>query len=132
MAPQPEDTMRSAKAFACALLIIGLAGAGVAERHMRLTKSKPEADQVVSTSPSVIQAWFSEAPELAVSRLAVEGPEGAVELGDLRAGEENSLVSDVAAVLGPGSYTVRWRTAGDDGHVVRGDFSFTVGATGSD
>ena len=26
----------------------------------------------------------------------------------------------------PGSYTVNWRTAGDDGHVVRGTFEFTV------
>jgi methionine-rich copper-binding protein CopC len=119
------------KTAACAALIIGLAGAGVAERHMRMTKSKPEADTVVPTSPAVIQAWFNQAPELALSRLAVEGPDGSVELGDVRAGEEFSLISDVPASLRPGSYTVRWRTAGDDGHVVRGDFSFTVGATGS-
>ena len=116
---------------ACALLITGLAGAGVAERHMRMTKSKPEADSVVPTSPAVIQAWFNEAPELAVSRIAVEGPEGSIDLGDLRAGEEFSLVTEVPVGLGPGSYTVNWRAAGDDGHVVRGEFSFTVGSTGS-
>jgi methionine-rich copper-binding protein CopC len=119
------------KTAACALLIIGLAGAGVAERHMRMTKSKPEADTAVPTAPSAIQAWFSQEPELAVSRMAVEGPDGSVELGDLRAGEEFSLVSDVPASLRPGNYTVSWRTAGDDGHVVRGEFAFTVGSTGS-
>ena len=119
------------KAAACVLLVIGLVGAGVADRHMRMTKSEPEADTVVPTAPSAIQAWFSQEPELAVSRLAMEGPDGRVELGDVRAGEEFSLVSDVPTSLGPGNYTVSWRTAGDDGHVVRGEFAFTVGATGS-
>ena len=27
----------------------------------------------------------------------------------------------------PGTYTVTWKTAGTDGHVIRGSFGFTVG-----
>ena len=123
-----RDFVRTA---ACALLIVGLAAGGVAERHMKLNKSQPEADTVIPESPSVIQAWFSQAPELSLSRIALEGPDGEVDLAAVRAGEEFSLLSEVPAGLRPGSYTVNWRTAGDDGHVVRGSFSFLVGSTGS-
>ena len=40
---------------------------------------------------------------------------------------EKSIVADVPA-LESGTYTVSWRAAGDDGHVQRGEFSFTVRA----
>ena len=38
-----------------------------------------------------------------------------------------SIAADPAQPLGPGKYLVVWRTAGDDGHAVRGRYAFTVG-----
>jgi methionine-rich copper-binding protein CopC len=37
-----------------------------------------------------------------------------------------SVIADLQQSLPPGRYQVAWRTAGDDGHAVRGKFSFTV------
>ena len=61
--------------------------------------------------------------------LTLEGPEGEVALGETMVAGEKSLVATVTTTLAPGRYTVSWRSAGDDGHVRRGDFAFTVRTT---
>lgn len=94
--------------------------------HLAATKTMPDADAVVAESPQQIQVWFTQNPDPAVSQLALEGPAGEVELGDTTVADEKSLMAMVPRALAPGSYTVSWRTAGDDGHVRRGDFAFTV------
>jgi methionine-rich copper-binding protein CopC len=113
------------RVLAVGLVVVTVATSGAA-RHMRLTKSVPTADTTVTESPSVVQAWYSQQPEMAVSRLSLRGDGGAVDLGEARSGNDNSIVARVPRPLAPGSYTVSWRTAGDDGHVVRGTFEFTV------
>ena len=95
--------------------------------HLAATKTTPEADEVLTSSPHHVQVWFTQDPDPAVSQLTLEGPAGDVELGDTEVAAEKSLMAMVPGELAPGSYTVSWRTAGDDGHVLRGDFSFTVG-----
>lgn len=107
-------------------LMAGTVAATAADRHMRLTKSHPAADTMVTESPSIVQAWYSQQPELAVSRLSLRGEGGAVELAEIRSGGDSSLVASVRQTLAPGRYTVSWRTAADDGHVLRGTFEFTV------
>ena len=94
--------------------------------HFAAIKTMPDADTVVVESPHQIQVWFTQEPDPAVSQLVLEGQAGDVELGDTTVVGEKSLVAVVPRPLAPGSYTVRWRTAGDDGHVRRGDFAFTV------
>ncbi len=56
------------------------------------------------------------------------GPGGAVTLGAARAGTEQSLVVPVESTLAPGAYRIAWKTAGDDGHVVKGNIAFSVKA----
>ena len=34
--------------------------------------------------------------------------------------------ADFKGKLAPGEYTVSWQTAGDDSHISKGDFSFSV------
>lgn len=94
--------------------------------HLAATKTMPDADAVVTESPQQVQVWFTQDPDPAVSQLALEGPAGEVELGDTTVADEKSLMAMVPQTLAPGDYTVSWRTAGDDGHVRRGDFLFTV------
>ncbi len=107
-------------------LLAGTVAATAADRHMRLTKSHPAPDTTVAESPAIVRAWYSQQPELAVSRLSLRGDGGAVELEETRSGGDSSLVASVRQTLAPGRYTVSWRTAGDDGHVLRGTFEFTV------
>ena len=97
--------------------------------QLAATKTMPDADAVVAESPEQIQVWFTQDPDPAVSQLVLAGPAGEVELGDTTVADEKSLMAMVPRALAPGSYTVSWRTAGDDGHVRRGDFAFTVRET---
>ena len=105
---------------------VTLAAASTLSAHMAYAKSLPEQDAMVTESPSELRVWFTQAPEPAVSRLTLEGPSGEIEIGETTVAAEKSLVAAVPAPLVPGRYTVTWRSAGDDGHVQRGEFTFTV------
>ncbi len=109
-----------------ATLIIALAAAGAVSAHMAYSKSVPAQDATLNASPEHLQVWFTQDPEPALSQLSLEGPNGEVTLGKTTVGDEKSLVAEVPATLAAGSYTVKWRSAGDDGHVLRGDFAFSI------
>ena len=113
------------RVLGCSSVLVMLAVA-TAMAHLAATKTMPDADAVVAEPPSQIQVWFTQDPDPAVSQLVLEGPAGEVELGDTTVADEKSLMAMVPSALAAGSYTVSWRTAGDDGHVRRGDFAFTV------
>ena len=53
-----------------------------------------------------------------------------VDLGDVKADADDAKVFSAAIQddLAAGQYTVIWRTMAADGHVIRGDFGFTVTA----
>lgn len=115
---------RTAMAAAVAALAFGTAAAPL---HNRLKKSTPKADQVLMEAPAAIRLWFEEKPELAFSRIALVGPAGAKPLGKVRSTDDPlSVAADLKASLPAGAYTVEWRTAGKDGHVIKGSFQFTL------
>ncbi len=96
--------------------------------HFSLSKSAPAADTAVP-SPEEIRLWFTQEPqENSMSIRLVDGSDSLVEIGEPTQDEEDGRVFAVAVptTLTSGSYTVAWRAIGQDGHVVRGDFSFTV------
>lgn len=94
--------------------------------HLAPTQTMPDTDAVITESPNHIQVWFTQDPDPAVSQLSLDGPAGTVELGKTTIAYEKSLMATVPESLSPGSYVAHWRSAGDDGHVRRGDFAFTV------
>lgn len=110
----------------CLLLLV--ASAAVATAHLRVQRTLPEAEAVLAESPRQIQVWFNQAPDPAISRLTLDGAAGAVALGETAVQGDKSLLATLPSELEAGAYTVRWRTAGDDGHTQRGDFAFTVRA----
>ena len=109
-------------------LVLVVVSIVVVAAHMAVQKTMPEADAVLSESPHHIQIWFTQSPDPAISRLTLEGANGAIGLGDTKVQDDKSLMAMLPSKLDAGSYTVRWRTAGDDGHTQRGDFGFTVRA----
>lgn len=117
---------RSIQALAVTLAL-AVAAVGTLSAHMAYSKSMPEKDATLSESPAQLQVWFTQEPEPAVSQISLEGPSGEIELGKTAVAAEKSLVAAVPTALAPGSYTVKWRSAGDDGHVQRGEFTFTIG-----
>lgn len=96
--------------------------------HTALRSATPGAGDHLSAAPRELRLTFTEAVELALARLALTGPDGAVELGPLALHPDSATVL-VGAIRGPlvaGTYTVNWQIAGADGHPVRGEYSFVV------
>ena len=118
--------LRKTRTIGVGVFVVMLA-VSVVSAHMALKKSMPEEGGVLSTPPDEIQLWFTQEPDPVVSSVSLGGPSGDVEIGETRVTAEKSVVVAVPA-LGPGTYVVSWRTAGDDGHVQRGEFSFAVQA----
>lgn len=97
--------------------------------HMKLAKSLPAAGAVVAGKPAKVQIWFTQAPDRAVSRLTVTGASGEVKLGALTVEADKSMSAAVEGATPDGTYTVAWQAAGDDGHVQKGDYTFSVRQT---
>lgn len=116
------------RAFGWSLVLVFVAVA-TAMAHLAVTKTMPEADAVLTKSPEQLQVWFTQDPDPAVSKLMLQGSDGEVALGETVVADQKSLEAAVPTDLSPGSYIVGWRSAGDDGHVRRGDFVFTLRGT---
>ncbi|MFL5608918.1 MAG: copper resistance CopC/CopD family protein [Gemmatimonadaceae bacterium] len=97
--------------------------------HAHLERSEPAADARLSVSPTAIRLWFSEAPELALSTVALLDSVGSpVTLGPVERGADGprSVRVSVRGALAAGLYRVRWRVAAADGHPSSGAFVFRV------
>jgi methionine-rich copper-binding protein CopC len=107
--------------------------AGASARHLRLVKSEPTDSAVVATPPKELKLWFSEVPALSVTRVSLTRGRDTVALGRLtRAAAAGSpIVAGMTGAVPAGSYTVGWRTMGNDGHVISGSFGFKVAAPGT-
>lgn len=97
--------------------------------HARLIKSQPSANEVLATPPDAIRLWFSEEPEIALTVVTLRDASGGiVGLGPVSRGPATPLAVGlvIPVSLRPGTYTVEWRTAAEDGHPTNGSFEFTV------
>lgn len=105
--------------------------------HGELKSSAPAAGSHLSVAPTELRLTFTEATELAVTRIELFGPDSqAVVLGPVTHADGDARRVVVAAIRGAlreGTYTVAWQIAGADGHPVRGRFTFMVmpGASGA-
>lgn len=98
--------------------------------HFALSRSVPEADAEVAP-PAEVRLWFTEVPqESSMSVRLIDAAGEPVETGALGHDPEDGRIFflPVEGTLPAGAYTVSWRAIGQDGHVVRGDFGFTVTA----
>jgi methionine-rich copper-binding protein CopC len=109
------------------LVLMALGARPAAVPHLELLRSAPAANETVKAGQPRIQLWFNQAPAAGVSRvtLAKHGRDIPVSKTTIDAGDK-SMYADPAAPLAPGSYTIRWRGAGDDGHVQSGVIAFVV------
>lgn len=113
------------------LVVISLALAAPATAsafHNHLTKSLPAADATVAGSPKEVRLWFAEKVTPSFSSISLLAADSSkVEMAKAHATDDPlSIAAEVSKPLAAGTYTVVWRTAGDDGHAVRGKFAFTV------
>lgn len=111
------------------VLLAGVMCSATVLAHMALSKSLPAANAVVAAKPAKVQLWFSQTPDLAVSKLTLTGPSGVVKLAALAGAADKSMAAAVEGDTPDGAYTVTWQAAGDDGHVQKGEFTFSVRRT---
>lgn len=103
-------------------------------RHLRLLRSEPSADTTLTAAPRELRLWFSQRPEIALTsaRLARGNHQSSVGKAALRDTDREGVlvVMPIQDALTNGRYKVSWRAMASDGHVVTGEFNFTVAAVG--
>ena len=108
-------------------LIALLATPSVARAHAHLVRSEPSRGARLMTAPTTLRLWFSEAPQLAVTRIFLIGPaRDTIAVGQPEPLAGDGLSVAVVGQLVAGSYTIEYRTAAADGHPVRGSYTFTL------
>ena len=103
----------------------------VAPFHTELKSSSPAKDEVLRTAPREIRLTYTARPELALSDIKVASTAGAaVEMGKVARGKDSlTIVAPVLGAMPDGAYIITWRTAGKDGHVIRGRIPFSISAS---
>jgi methionine-rich copper-binding protein CopC len=126
------------KYFALAVLALGLLAsaplyADAVLFHFALSSATPAADATVD-EVHAIQLTFTQVPQEEGRLIRVADPKGQqVELGDLHMDAEMVMSAHIEGDhLSNGTYTVNWRGAGDDGHFVTGEYTFTLQAATAD
>lgn len=123
---------RRGRAALGALGLVCLMGAAPADpvvRHIVLEASIPEDEAHVEGAVSEVRLFFSDAPLLrGASIRIVNASRQLVRSRPPRADEDDpkQLSVQVPEPLAPGTYVVQWRCIADDGHVMRGAFTFEV------
>jgi len=103
----------------------GLILSGPAFGHAKLRATVPSADAQLQTAPKMLSLSFNEDVHLAVLTLTGGGKD--IPLTVDRAAPASSRVNVPLPPLPAGKYQVQWSAiSGDDGHVTKGTFSFTV------
>jgi len=111
----------------CALAIAGLFLATQwAAAHAILVEATPAANSTVHGPHQAVKLRFNSRIDGSRSKLTLVRPDGTTE--PLKIGEQPSpdtLTSD-ASGLKPGANRIRWQVLATDGHITRGEISFTV------
>ncbi len=113
---------------AIGLILAAFVSAPALALHNHLEKSTPAADELVAQSPKEIRLWFAEKVDPKFSSITLMRADSSkVEIGKTHGTDDpKSIAAAVPAALISGKYLIRWRSAGDDGHAVRGTFAFSV------
>ena len=109
--------------IACALVLVGCNA--FAFGHAKLVKADPANGTTVAVAPTKFVLTFGEPAKLTALSLQKDA-EPAKKIGPLPT-DASAEISVPAPKLAPGKYILSWRVVGDDGHVMPGKLSFTVG-----
>jgi len=113
--------------IACASALI--ACSALAFAHTHLVKAVPADGSTVKVSPPKFILTFAEPAKLTVLSLRKDA-EPAKKIGPLPT-TPSAEISIPAPQLVAGKYVLSWRAVSDDGHVIPGKLTFTVGPSGA-
>jgi copper transport protein len=100
-----------------------------ASAHARLDHSTPASGARLTSAPDRLVLAFSEGVQASPQNgLQLMHADGTPVSGLVAATSGQLLTARIPARLTDGIYVVRWRVLSNDGHVVHGEFTFTLGA----
>jgi copper transport protein len=110
-----------------ALVLVLVAGTGVASAHAALDSTTPADGQSVPTAPQIVSATFSESISADVGGLTIRNTDGdRVDDGNSSV-SGNTLQVTVPTDLPDGTYIATYRVLSADGHPVSGSWLYGVG-----
>ena len=93
--------------------------------HAKLLSTAPATGEQLAAAPKQLTLRFNEAVQIGVLKLSADGKDIAIELD--RGAAAGPTVTVALPALAPATYRVQWSALTvDDGHVVKGTFSFVV------
>lgn len=116
--------MRKFFPIALAWFLVLFALSNDAFAHARLVSSNPQAYGTVQGPGITIDLKFNSLVDSSGSRLELVLPSGKIESLKISASSQAELGAQTQ--LHPGKYVIRWQALATDGHVTRGQISFTV------
>jgi methionine-rich copper-binding protein CopC len=118
-------TKRLLLAFAAVLAI--LVPAAPAWAHNALVEASPAKNATLKTAPTTVKLRFLEKlPDS--TRLSVTGPDGTAPAQSAAKISGATISVTFPEPLGNGAYTVAYQVAGEDGHLTKSSYRFTVAA----
>lgn len=108
------------------VVLLGIPGRAAA--HIAVASSTPAADSTVVGAVREIGIVFTQRVEAAYTDLLVSDESGRRFGGIVSGTDGRSFTLTLASALPGGRYTVHWRAAGRDGHIVTDSFHFAVDA----
>ncbi len=113
------------------LTLLALLPAPRAAAHATLLATTPPAGYAVATAPRQLILDFDEPVSIVPGALTLTGPAGkpAALAPPTLSVSERRLSAEVRETLPEGAYQVHWQVHAEDGDLVDGSFSFSVGTT---
>ena len=120
-----------ALAVVAAAFVPGLLAARPAYWHITMDRSAPADGEKVATQVTEIRLFFSGAPLMRGASVRVVNSARSLMRSSPPAADAEDP-KEVFVTMNPplpaGTYVIQWRCIADDGHVMRGDFTFEVTA----
>ena len=109
-----------------AAFAIGLMLSAGAMAHSPLTAVTPEDGARLTAPPAAIEMRFRDPSRLIRFALVGVADGAEIGLGDAHLMVKSADHTVILPALAAGRYTASWRAMSQDGHVIKGRFSFTV------
>ena len=100
--------------------------------HVALVAATPVAGSTVGQPPKTVKIRFDQVPDPQFNRIELLDTSGKTVAGGAaqRDAADPTVITVTLAQLPPGVYTVAWQALAGDGHLTKGNYSFTLATTG--
>ena len=131
--PLPDKVLTKSRSAARAFaVLLGMPAAavaltpGIARAHAIVMAAQPAMDSTVVAGELEIRLDFNSRIDQKRSRLSLQRPDGSEIAVALAPADPSGVLAGRAQVAGEGRWKLRWQVLSLDGHITRGEVSFSV------